>query len=97
MNDCGLAAERTTLAWSRTALGIVGVAALLLRFARVESVPAAGEVVAACAVLVALLAWLHGRRSFGETPGSPAPPRALALVVAALALASAAVVAVGLT
>ena len=96
MKDPGLASERTVLAWSRTALGIVGVAALLLRFARVESVPAAGEVIAAGAVLVAGLAWWHGRRSYGVTLRPAGPVRALSLAVAAIAAGTAAVVAVGL-
>lgn len=96
MKDPGLASERTALAWSRTALGIVGVGALLLRFARVESVPAAGEVVAACAVLVAALAWWQGRRSYGVTPRSAGPLRALALAVTAIAAGTVAVVAFGL-
>lgn len=96
MRDPGLAGERTALAWSRTALGIVGIGALLLRFTRVASVPLIGEVVAAGTLLSAGLAWQYGRRSYGVTPRAATPLRALAVTVTILAFGAAAAVTVGL-
>ena len=60
--DLGMQAERTALAWRRTALGVAVGGVVALRVAA----PALGPVVAAAAVaggvLAALAFWLAGRR-----------------------------------
>jgi uncharacterized membrane protein YidH (DUF202 family) len=99
MSDPGLAAERTVLGWQRTAFGLLGVAALVLRFAARESVLALGAVVAAGGLLAALVAWWHGshaRRIDGREPGAAGPPRLLSLAVAAVAAGAAVTVVAGL-
>lgn len=96
MRDPGLAAERTALAWNRTALGLLGVGALLLRFTRIASVPVIGEVVVTGSLLAAGLVWRYGRRSYGVTPRSGTPLRALAVMVTVLACGAAAAVTIGL-
>ena len=96
MSDPGLAAERTALAWGRTALGLIGVAALLLRLAGRGDVPAVGEVVAAGAVLAAGLVWWHGRSVYRMKPRTAAPLLALALAVTAVAAGATAAVTIEL-
>lgn len=67
--DNGRQAERTTLAWQRTALGLGGVSALLVHDARgdlVASAPGAAGLVAALALLV--YADTHHRRHEDEDP-----------------------------
>ena len=90
--DPGLAAERTALAWSRTALAVAAVAALLLRIAERRSAPVAGLLTASVALLVALAMWAYGRR--GYRPGAQARPAAREPT--ALWAASVAVAAIGL-
>ena len=99
MSDPGLAAERTVLGWQRTAFGLLGAAALLLRFAARESVLGLGAIVAAGGLLAAGVAWWHGshdRRIEGGEQGSAVPPRLLSLAVAAVATGSAVTVVAGL-
>jgi len=96
VRDPGLAGERTALAWSRTALGLVGIGALLLRFTRVASVPLLGEALGVGTLLAAGLAWRYGRGSYGVAPRAATPLRALAVTVTILALGAAAAVTVGL-
>ena len=63
----GLQAERTAMAWQRTALGLGGVSALLLHHAGGElgpSVPGAAGMLAALVVLLMV-----------EAPLPPRPPR----------------------
>ena len=83
MSDPGLAGARTVLGWQRTAFGLLGGAALLLRFAARESVLALGAAVAAGGLIAAVVAWRyssHGRPIDGGEHGSavgapPAVPR----------------------
>jgi len=96
VRDPGLAGERTALAWNRTALGLIGTGALLLRFTRVASIPVIGELLAAGSLLAAGLVWRYGRRSYGVAPRSAPPLRALALTVAVLAFGALAAVTLGL-
>lgn len=86
--DPGLAAERTALAWSRTALAVAAVAALLLRIAERHPAPLAALLTASVALLVALAMWAYGRN--GYRPGGRARVAArepTALHAAALAVA----------
>ena len=91
-HDPGLAAERTALAWSRTALAVAAVAALLLRIAERHPTPVAGLLTASVALLVALAMWAYGRH--GYRPGAQA--RLAAREPTALWAASIAVAAIGL-
>ncbi|WP_157355751.1 DUF202 domain-containing protein [Nocardia terrae] len=62
--DAGLAAERTALAWRRTAASCAALAALLTRSAVVaDHAPAAGSaaVAAALMLLVSILGWHRNR------------------------------------
>jgi uncharacterized membrane protein YidH (DUF202 family) len=91
-HDPGLAPERTALAWSRTALAVAAVAALLLRIAERHPAPVAALLTASVALLVALAMWAYGRH--GYRPGAQA--RLAAREPTALRTASIAVAAVGL-
>jgi len=97
--DPGLAGPRTVLGWQRTAFGLLGAGALLVRFAARESVLILGAAVAAGGLLAAALAWWysrHDRRAGGGDRGALAPPRLLSLAVVALATGSAVTVVAGL-
>lgn len=93
----GLQAERTAMAWQRTALGIGGVSALLLHHAGgkpVPSIPGVAGMVAALGVLL-LVEARYLRRDHGELETSPmgvGPVRALAAVTVLLAVAAVVVV-----
>jgi uncharacterized membrane protein YidH (DUF202 family) len=93
--DPGLAAERTALAWSRTALAVAAVAALLLRIAERHPSPVAGLVTASIALLVALAMWAYGRRGYRPRAGArlaardPTALRAAAFAVGSIGLAAA--------
>lgn len=64
--DPGLAIERTVLAWGRTALGLVGLAALLVRFGEQEHVETFAYTVAAVAILTGGLAAGVSRRAYAQ-------------------------------
>ena len=99
MSDPGLAGARTVLGWQRTAFGLLGGAALVLRFAVRESVLALGAAVAAAGLVTAVVAWRyssHGRPVDGGEHGSAVAPRLLSIAVAAVAAGSAVTVVVGL-
>ncbi len=95
--DPGLAPERTTLAWSRTALSLLGVAALTLRFARREG-SVLGEAIAVGALLTAAGAWQQGRRQSRAQRALPATAalRALAIAIVVTAVGAAVTVIVTL-
>ncbi|GAA2993657.1 DUF202 domain-containing protein [Actinokineospora diospyrosa] len=85
MTDRGLQAERTRLAWSRTALACAAVGALLLHGAEGASGLVAGAVILLCAVGMVLC----GARRYRGAGGLPAWVGVLAVapgVVAAVAL-----------
>lgn len=96
--DSGLAAERTTLSWSRTALSLLGVAALTLRFARRET-SVLGEAIAIGALLTAAGAWQQGRRQarLGRALPATGALRALALAVVVTAVGAAVTVLLALS
>ena len=75
--DPGLQAERTAMAWQRTALGIGGVSALLLHHADgavLASLPGAAGLLGALGLLVVVEArYVHNSRH-GETGNSPMGP-----------------------
>ena len=88
------AAERTLLAWTRTTTACVIVAALLVRFAERGSAPVAGELAAGVALaLAATVAWASRRRRARERYERTA---LLALAAGTVAVAGAAIIAVGL-
>jgi uncharacterized membrane protein YidH (DUF202 family) len=63
MTDPGLANERTALAWTRTALGVAAVGALIVRLAIEVDL---AVVALGCAAVVAAAAtaiWRHGGRA----------------------------------
>ena len=98
MNDAdGLQAERTAMAWQRTALGLGGVSALLLHHAGgkvAASIPGVAGLLAALAVLL-LVEARYLRRDRDELEASPmgiGTVRALAAVTVLLALSSVAVI-----
>jgi len=101
--DEGLQLERTHLAWSRTALGFLAVAILLLRGSRHFAVPAAGTAAAAGFALIAAIVWWHGRNSYPQRSttlmrgGSPLHPQILRLVAVATAILSVAAATATLT
>jgi len=88
------AAERTLLAWTRTTTACVIVAALLVRFAERGSAPVAGELAAGVALaLAATVAWASRRRRARERYERTA---LFALAAGTVAVAGAAIIAVGL-
>lgn len=96
--DSGLQAERTTMAWQRTALGVAAVSALLLHHAEGRvglSMPGGAGLLAA----LALLLGAEGRdlraqrgEAAGCSPMGQAFVRAVALGTMVLAVAAVAVV-----
>ena len=87
--DAGLAFERTTLAWNRTGLSAMAVAALALHSFRDRILAA----IAVAAVLgtIGVLAYRTGARS----PASPARLRTMSVGVTAVAVLTAALSIVG--
>jgi hypothetical protein len=95
--DRGLQAERTVIAWTRTAAAAAANGALLVpRLLRDRADPAAYGVLA-LGLALALLAFVVGRRRrralLGPPPARPAPLRSLVALAAGIALLGAAVVA----
>ena len=86
-----LAAERTALAWQRSALSMAAAGAVLLRIAERHSPPAVSAATGAVALVVAAAMAFYGRRRYrtGDTAARPAVNRAMAVAVAALGVASA--------
>lgn len=99
--DAGLQAERTAMAWQRTALGIGGVSALLLHRAEgagLATLPGAAGLVAAVGVLLSVEARYlrtHRHVEAGTSPMGRTAVRAIAAAAVLLAVGSLAVVAWG--
>ena len=93
----GLQAERTAMAWQRTALGLGGVSALLLHHAGgkvAPSVPGAAGLLAALAVLL-LVEARYLRKDHEELEASPmgvGPVRAVAAATVLMAVSAVVVV-----
>jgi uncharacterized membrane protein YidH (DUF202 family) len=87
----GYAAERTALAWQRSALSLAAVAALTLRLAERHGPLAPGLVTGAVALAAAAAMAVYGRRRYraGESGSMVAVNRAVATGVAALGVAAA--------
>lgn len=91
--DSGLAGDRTSLAWQRTALSIVAGAAVMVRFTRdvVGLVPLlllGTAIVLATIVLVGEHLWYRARRAAAHVllgPGVAGAALAIALTLMALA------------
>lgn len=96
--DAGLQAERTAMAWQRTALGIGGVSALLLHRAEgagLAAAPGAAGLVAAVGVLLSVEArYVRTRRHVeaGTNPMGRGAVRAIAATTVLLAVAALVVV-----
>ncbi len=93
----GLQAERTAMAWQRTALGLGGVSALLLHRAGGELGPsvvgAAGMLAALVVLLLVEVRYLHGHREEGaESPMGVRSVRGIAAATVLLSLGSVVVV-----
>ena len=92
--DPGLQAERTAMAWQRTALGIGGVSALLLHHAGGAILPSlpgvAGLLGALGLILVAEAKFVRNSRhgEAGNSPMGPAMVRTVAVGTAVLAVAT---------
>jgi uncharacterized membrane protein YidH (DUF202 family) len=93
----GLQAERTAMAWQRTALGLGGVSALLLHHAGgkpLPSVPGAAGLLAALVVLLLVEARYlrHDRGELETSPMGIGPVRGITAVTVLLALSAVIVV-----
>jgi putative membrane protein len=98
--DNGLQAERTAMAWQRTALGLGGVSALLLHHAGgkiAPSLPGAAGLLAALTVLLLVDArYLRGHREeVADSPMGVGPVRGIAAATVLLSLGSVAVILIG--
>ena len=87
----GYAAERTALAWQRSALSLAAVGALALRIAERHEPVAPGLVTGAVALVAAAAMATYGRRRYreGESGEAGGFNRAVALAVSALGVAAA--------
>jgi uncharacterized membrane protein YidH (DUF202 family) len=64
--DEGVASERTVLAWERTAIASLAVAALVLRAGIVEGLLAPAIPIAALLVIAGAAEWVFSRRIYAE-------------------------------
>ena len=64
--DEGVASERTVLAWERTAIASLAVAALLLRAGIVEGLLGLAIPITALLVIAGVAEWLFSRRIYAE-------------------------------
>ena len=91
MRDPGLQPERTELAWSRTALGIAVVAALVVRagiMGNDQALLAAGVLVAVLSGTV-MCAGYWRRRGLAQNPPRSSPPALMLLLSGSIVFASA--------
>jgi uncharacterized membrane protein YidH (DUF202 family) len=92
--DPGLQLERTTLAWGRTALGLVANGALMLRFARETHPQAFAYVVGAVTMASGVAVWVQSRLDYPRRNAAllagkgSLRPRALRLVHIAVLFAT---------
>ena len=99
--DPGLQAERTAMAWQRTALGIGGVSALLLHRANgaiLPSLPGVAGLLGALGLLLVVEARYVRNSRHGEAGNSPMGPTMVRAVTAGtvlLAVATLVVLALG--
>ncbi len=82
------ATARTLLAWQRTAIGTLAVAALVLRTGIVTGPLWLAIVIATLLVLTAGLEWLFSRRSYKLISDAPRPPTMILHERAIIAVAS---------
>jgi uncharacterized membrane protein YidH (DUF202 family) len=99
--DEAIASERTVLAWERTAIASVAVAALVLRAGIVEGLLGLAIPVAVLLVLAGVAEWLFGKHVYAEhdrpfAHGAVLHDRAIAALGAVTLIAAAASVALAL-
>lgn len=100
-NDPGLQPERTTLAWNRTLMAFVIVAAFFLRWGNQQGVVVVGLFAAALAVALTIWATQRTRysqsvRAMRQPQGSPKVGPAVALGAAVVLLGAAGLVVISL-
>ncbi len=96
-HDAGLQAERTAMAWQRTALGVGGVSALLLHQTGgrlVQSLP--GMFGLAMAIVLLVLSELRYERTVSRISSGADPVHARLLLLLALTVSLLAIMAIGL-
>jgi uncharacterized membrane protein YidH (DUF202 family) len=99
--DEGVASERTVLAWERTAIASVAVAALVLRAGIVDGLLGLAIPVTALLMLAGAVEWLFSRRIYLEhdrpyARGAVLHPRAIVALAAVTLTAAAASLALAL-
>ncbi len=70
--DPGLAADRTALAWTRSALNLAATGLLLIRTAFTSGLPTLGVAIAAALAPAVLTVWRHGQQ-FSSRRQAPVP------------------------
>ena len=74
--DPGLAAERTALAWTRSALSLAAIGALITRAATDSHVPLLGYPVGITLVIAATVLWAYGGAAYRSGRSQRPPDRA---------------------
>ena len=95
INDQGMQAERTRLAWSRTALALAVIGALEIRIGRVD-LPASDRLPGVLMFLLALAWWVYGGYRYRSVhravaAGRPVTEYRQSWILAALAILPAAI------
>lgn len=89
--DPGLAAERTALAWGRSALGYVALGGLIARAGLESDLPLVALPISAVLLVIAAMLGRVGARGYGELgarPGGVGHPRSIKLATGAAILAA---------
>lgn len=95
LNDPGLARDRTSLAWTRSALNMAASGTLIARAGFTAQLAALGVAIAIVMATIALLTWRYGQTLYRDRgPGGTLHPQAGAL--AALTAATMLIAAVAL-
>ena len=80
LDDPGLARERTHLAWTRSALSLLTIAALIVREIVLGGEPFLGWPLAAVALALAGTVLWNAHETYGVPTTTASPPRLLAVI-----------------